>query len=123
MQNEGIFPGDIVVVQKQATARNGQTVIALVNSESYDQDLLPQGEHSGTPSGQWRYAAHHHQAVGQLSDRRDCRRRHSSPPKVRPLLLAPWTATLSASGFLPSKSPLFDFVIQAFRRDRSRSRR
>lgn len=52
MQNEGIFPGDIVVVQKQATARNGQTVIALVNSESYDQDLLSQGEHSGTPSGQ-----------------------------------------------------------------------
>lgn len=34
MQNEGIFPGDIVVVQKQATARNGQTVIALVNGEA-----------------------------------------------------------------------------------------
>lgn len=34
MQNEGIFSGDIVVVQKQATARNGQTVIALVNGEA-----------------------------------------------------------------------------------------
>lgn len=34
MQNEGIFPGDIVVVQKQVTARNGQTVIALVNGEA-----------------------------------------------------------------------------------------
>jgi repressor LexA len=34
MQNEGIFPGDIVVVQKQATARNGQTIIALVNGEA-----------------------------------------------------------------------------------------
>jgi repressor LexA len=34
MQNEGIFPGDVVVVQKQATARNGQTVIAFVNGEA-----------------------------------------------------------------------------------------
>ncbi len=34
MHNEGIFPGDIVVVQKQATARNAQTVIALVNGEA-----------------------------------------------------------------------------------------
>lgn len=30
----GIMPGDVVVVQKQATARNGQTVIALVNGEA-----------------------------------------------------------------------------------------
>ena len=34
MQNEGICPGDIVVVQKHATACNGQTVIALVNGEA-----------------------------------------------------------------------------------------
>jgi repressor LexA len=34
MQNEGIFPGDIVVVQKHSTARNGQTVIALVNGDA-----------------------------------------------------------------------------------------
>jgi len=34
MQNEGIFPGDVVVVQKQTIARNGQTVIALVNGEA-----------------------------------------------------------------------------------------
>lgn len=34
MKDEGIFPGDVVVVQKQATARNGQTVIALVNGEA-----------------------------------------------------------------------------------------
>ena len=33
MRDEGILPGDIVVVQKQTTARNGQTVIALVNGE------------------------------------------------------------------------------------------
>lgn len=34
MRNEGILPGDVVVVQKQSTARNGQTVIALVNGEA-----------------------------------------------------------------------------------------
>ncbi|MGZ8394739.1 MAG: transcriptional repressor LexA [Nitrospira sp.] len=34
MQNEGIFPGDVVVVQKHGSARNGQTVIALVNGEA-----------------------------------------------------------------------------------------
>src|SRR5690242_19438461 len=34
MKDEGIFPGDVVVVQKHATARNGQTVIALVNGEA-----------------------------------------------------------------------------------------
>jgi len=34
MKDEGIFPGDVVVVQKQATARNGQTVIAFVNGEA-----------------------------------------------------------------------------------------
>lgn len=34
MREEGILPGDVVVVQKQATARNGQTVIALVNGEA-----------------------------------------------------------------------------------------
>ena len=31
MRDDGILPGDIVVVHKQATARNGQTVIAVVN--------------------------------------------------------------------------------------------
>lgn len=34
MQEEGIFPGDVVVVQQQATARNGQTIIALVNGDA-----------------------------------------------------------------------------------------
>ncbi len=34
MRDDGIFPDDVVVVQKQATARNGQTVIALVNGEA-----------------------------------------------------------------------------------------
>ena len=34
MQDEGIFSGDIVVVQKHSSASNGQTVIALVNGEA-----------------------------------------------------------------------------------------
>jgi repressor LexA len=29
MRDDGILPGDVVVVQKQDVARNGQTVIAL----------------------------------------------------------------------------------------------
>jgi repressor LexA len=34
MRDEGILPGDLVIVQKQTTARNGQTVIAIVNHEA-----------------------------------------------------------------------------------------
>lgn len=34
MIEDGILPGDLVVVRKQATAQNGQTVVALVNREA-----------------------------------------------------------------------------------------
>jgi repressor LexA len=34
MKEDGILPGDLVVVRKQETARNGQTVVALVNHEA-----------------------------------------------------------------------------------------
>ncbi len=34
MRDEGILPGDLVVVHKQQTARNGQTVVALVNHDA-----------------------------------------------------------------------------------------
>jgi repressor LexA len=34
MRDDGILPGDIVIVHKQATARNGQTVVACVNREA-----------------------------------------------------------------------------------------
>ena len=34
MKDNGILPGDLVVVRKQETARNGQTVVALVNHEA-----------------------------------------------------------------------------------------
>ena len=34
MKDDGILPGDLVVVKKQVTAHNGQTVVALVNQEA-----------------------------------------------------------------------------------------
>jgi repressor LexA len=34
MKDDGILPGDIVVVHKQGTAKNGQTIVALVNGEA-----------------------------------------------------------------------------------------
>src|SRR5919204_505424 len=34
MREDGILPGDIVIVHKQAIARNGQTIVALVNQEA-----------------------------------------------------------------------------------------
>ncbi|HEX7093602.1 MAG TPA: S24 family peptidase, partial [Nitrospiraceae bacterium] len=34
MKEDGILPGDLVVVRKQETARNGQTVVALVNYDA-----------------------------------------------------------------------------------------
>jgi repressor LexA len=34
MKDDGILSGDLVIVRKQATARNGQTVIAIVNREA-----------------------------------------------------------------------------------------
>lgn len=34
MIDEGILPGDLVVVRKQATAQNGQIVVALINREA-----------------------------------------------------------------------------------------
>jgi repressor LexA len=34
MKDDGILPGDLVIVRKQEMARNGQTVVALVNQEA-----------------------------------------------------------------------------------------
>jgi len=34
MKDEGILTGDIVVIHRQTTARNGQSVVALVNGEA-----------------------------------------------------------------------------------------
>ena len=34
MKDEGILPQDLIVVRKQETAQNGQTIVALVNGEA-----------------------------------------------------------------------------------------
>lgn len=34
MRDEGILPGDVIIVQKQATAENGQTVVVLLDGEA-----------------------------------------------------------------------------------------
>lgn len=34
MKDDGILPGDLIIVRKQTTAQNGQTVVALVNREA-----------------------------------------------------------------------------------------
>ena len=34
MRDEGILPGDLIIVHRQETAQNGQTVVALVNGEA-----------------------------------------------------------------------------------------
>jgi repressor LexA len=34
MKDDGILPGDLIIVRKQATARNGQTVVAIINHEA-----------------------------------------------------------------------------------------
>lgn len=34
MRDEGILPGDVVIVRRQSTARNGETVLALLNQEA-----------------------------------------------------------------------------------------
>jgi repressor LexA len=43
MRDEGIFPGDLVIIRKQATARNGQTVVALVNNEATIKTYMVRG--------------------------------------------------------------------------------
>jgi len=45
MRDEGILPGDLVIVRKQAMARNGQTVIALVNQETTIKKYYQKKEH------------------------------------------------------------------------------
>jgi repressor LexA len=34
MKDDGILPGDLVIIRKQETAQNGQTIVALVNHEA-----------------------------------------------------------------------------------------
>ena len=51
MKDEGILPGDLVVVRKQGMAKSGQTIIALLNGEAHDQDLFQEEyTHRTSPS-------------------------------------------------------------------------
>ena len=45
MKDDGILPGDLVVVRKQEMARNGQTVVALVNHDATIKTYFKKGAH------------------------------------------------------------------------------
>ncbi|MDX2251997.1 MAG: transcriptional repressor LexA [Nitrospira sp.] len=45
MKDDGILPGDLVVVRKQESARNGQTVVALVNREATIKTYFKKDKH------------------------------------------------------------------------------
>lgn len=45
MIEDGILPGDLVVMRKQPTARNGQTVVALVNREATIKTYFKRARH------------------------------------------------------------------------------
>jgi len=45
MKDDGILPGDLVVVHKQGTAQNGQTVVALVNGEATIKTYIKKDAH------------------------------------------------------------------------------
>ena len=47
MREDGILPGDIVVVRKQSMARNGQTVVAMVNNEATVKKFYRKERHIG----------------------------------------------------------------------------
>jgi repressor LexA len=45
MKDEGILPGDLIVVRKQETALSGQTVVALVNGEATVKTYVKRSTH------------------------------------------------------------------------------
>ncbi len=45
MKDDGILSGDLVVVHKQGTAQNGQTVVALVNGEATIKTYIKKDAH------------------------------------------------------------------------------
>jgi repressor LexA len=45
MKDEGILPGDLVIVRKQETAKNGQTVVAMVNREATIKSYFKKDSH------------------------------------------------------------------------------
>jgi repressor LexA len=45
MKDEGILPGDLIIVRKQEIARSGQTVVALVNGEATVKTYVKKSAH------------------------------------------------------------------------------
>ncbi len=45
MRDEGILSGDVIIVHRQETARNGQTVVALVNGEATVKTFYQKHDH------------------------------------------------------------------------------
>ncbi len=45
MRDDGILDGDYVVVRRQPTAENGETVVALINNEATVKKIYRQGDH------------------------------------------------------------------------------
>jgi len=45
MREEGIMPGDLVIVRRQARAAAGQTVVALLNGEATVKKYFPKPDH------------------------------------------------------------------------------
>jgi len=45
MRDEGILSGDVIIVHRQETARNGQTVVALVNGEATVKKFFQKHDH------------------------------------------------------------------------------
>jgi repressor LexA len=67
MRDEGILPGDVVIVRRQATARNGQLVVALGNREATIKQYYRKGDRIelGRPIPQW---SRHHLPGGRVLD-------------------------------------------------------
>ena len=53
MINVGIMDGDLILVQQQNTAHNGEIVVAMIDGlkRSYGQDLLSRGRSYSAPTG------------------------------------------------------------------------
>jgi hypothetical protein len=86
MVQDGIRDGDIVVVRRQRTAENGQTVVALVYGEATVKRLYRVGNRRETPSGQ--SATEVYLPGGWERGVRDPRLRHRADTKLPALRLA-----------------------------------
>jgi repressor LexA len=45
MEEDGILDGDLIVVRKQPTAENGETVVALINNEATVKKYYKRNDH------------------------------------------------------------------------------